>query len=324
MRDAIASSDARVFVRGYRELLTADEERSLFRAWWDTNPQGFADLLDPEKGDVKRFIGGNDDLYLTRIVIKYSPVIRRAIKELSTYRMDEEELLSEGLIALAEAARRYAPSEHDNVRFAAYAKVCVKGMMQGWIMKHFFMVQFCTNRSKKRLFYAMRKYIAIAMRKNGTFKMTPKVVVEMSEEHGVDESDVWLMYNMFQRPFESLDQPAWDGNESSDEVFLMGDTIASGNPDTEEAVFSIDEVTFHRKILDEAMEALTHREKTVFVAQVLSEKENVRTLDDLAQEFDLSKERVRQVRNEATKKVSAEVLRIAMENNVDPSDIFAD
>jgi RNA polymerase sigma factor (sigma-70 family) len=318
MRDAIKSSDARVFVKSYRDLLSADEERALFQNWWDTNPQGFADLLDTNK-EVKKFIGGNDDRYLSRIVLEYSPIIRRAMKELSAYRMDEDELLSEGLIALAEAARRYAPSEHENVRFGAYAKICVKGMMQGYIMKHYFMVQFCTNRSKKRLFYAMRKYIAIALRQHGTFQMTEKIVIEMSTQHNVAKSDVWLMFNMFQRPFESLDQPV---GFTSDVIRTLGDTIESNNPTTEDIVFSINEVVFHRSLLDEAMAKLTHREKTVFVAQVLSEKESVRTLDDLAGEFDCSKERVRQVRNEAQRKVESEVMRIAMERNLNPDDIF--
>ncbi len=322
MRDAITTSDARQFVRGFRELLNADEERKLFQSWWDTNPQGFADLLDPNKKEVNRFIGGNDNLYLTRIVLAYSPVIRRAIKELANYRMDEEELLSEGMIALVEAARRYAPSEHANVRFAAYAKICVKGTMQGWIMKHFFMVQFCTNRSKKRLFYAMRKHIAIELKDHGTFRMTPEVVEEMSEEHGVDEKDVWLMYHMFQKPFESLNQPSGH-NEDGDDVYLLGDTMASPAPTTEEAVFQVQEVKFHRKLINSAMELLTHREKTVFVARELSDKENVRTLDDLGEEFDVSKERIRQVHMEAVRKVKAEVMRIAQARNLEPDDIFA-
>jgi RNA polymerase sigma-32 factor len=323
MRDSIKTSDARAFVRGYLPLLTAKQEKTMFQAWWDTNPAGFKAFMDPENKEVTKFTGGNDNLYLTRIILAYSPAIRRAMKELANYRIDEEELLSEGLIALAEAARRYAPSEHDDVRFAAYAKICVKGMMQGYIMRNFFMIQFCTNHSKKRLFYSMRKLIAIELQNKGSFRMTKEVIRKLAVDHNLDESDVALMYEMFQKPYESLDQPV-RGSVFDQEPTLLGETLEDHEASADEAVFQENEVKFHRTLVIEAMQVLTHREKTVFVAQVLMEKERQRTLDDLGLEFSVSKERIRQVRIEAMEKMNVELHRLVNEKGLSRYDIFQD
>ena len=322
MRDPIKTSDARTFVKGYLPLLSIEQEKELFGAWWATNPTGFTAFMDPENKNVTKFEGGNDNLYLTRIILAYSPAIRRAMKELANYRIDENELLSEGLIALAEAARRYAPRQHGNVRFAAYAKVCVKGMMQGYIMRNFFLVQFCTNHNKKRLFYSMRKLIAIELQNKGSFRMSNKVIEQLADEHSLDKSDVLLMYDMFQKPYESMDQPvrlSWDDGK---DPILLGDTFEDHEASADEAVLQNNEVKFHRSLVSEAMKILTHREKTVFVAQILMEKDHHRTLDDLGLEFSVSKERIRQVRIEAMEKIHGELHRLVTEKGLRIDEIL--
>ncbi len=324
MRDPIKTSDAKIFVKGYLPLLTAEQERNLFESWWATNPKGFKAFMDPKNIDVKKFTGGDDDLYLTRIIMAYSPAIRRSIKELKNYRIDDEELLSEGLIALAEAARRYAPSEHGDVRFAAYAKVCVKGMMQGYVMRNFFLVQFCTNHNKKRLFYSMRKLIAIELKDKGSFQMTNKVIQNLATDHNLEDTDVMMMFQMFQKPYESLENIIGHGNEAGYDTTLLGDTIEDTSPRAEDIVMEDSVIQFHKSLVTEAMRVLTHREKTVFVAQVLMEKDRQRTLDDLGLQFSVSKERIRQVRIEAMGKVDSEVRRIASEKGLSASDILYD
>jgi len=324
MRDPIKTSDAKTFVKSYLPLLTAQEERNLFESWWATNPQGFADFMDPENTVVKKFSGGNDNLYLTRIIKAYSPAIRRSMKELSNHRIEDEELLSEGLIALAEAARRFAPSEHGDVRFAAYAKVCVKGMMQGYVMRNFFMVQFCTNHNKKRLFYSMRKLIAIELSSKGSFQMTNGIVHALAVDHNLDDTDVMMMFQMFQKPYESMDYTINDMSGDGRGPMTFGETLEDGGPNAEEAVMVDSEVEFHKSLVSEAMQILTHREKTVFVAQILMDKDNQRTLDDLGVEFSVSKERIRQVRIEAMGKMDSELHRLASEKGIIVSDLFHD
>jgi RNA polymerase sigma-32 factor len=326
MRDPIKTSDAKTFVKGYLPLLTAEEERNLFESWWATNRKGFSAFMDPLNLKIRKFTGGDDNLYLTRILMAYSPAIRRSMKELSNHRIEDEELLSEGLIALAEAARRFAPSEHGDVRFAAYAKVCVKGMMQGYVMRNFFMVQFCTNHNKKRLFYSIRKLIAIELQSKGSFQMTAEIIRALAEDHSLDDTDVTMMFQMFQKPYESMDNPVVTGEADfqTGGRTTLGDTLEDTGTGVEETVIIDSEIEFHKSLVSEAMRVLTHREKTVFVAQVLMDKDNQRTLDNLGVEFSVSKERIRQVRIEAMSKMDHELHRLASEKGIAVSDLFHD
>jgi len=87
-------------------------------------------------------------------------------------------------------------------------------------------------------------------------------------------------------------------------------------------VLQNNEVKFHRSLVSEAMKILTHREKTVFVAQILMEKDHHRTLDDLGLEFSVSKERIRQVRIEAMEKIHGELHRLVIEKGLGIDDIL--
>jgi RNA polymerase sigma-32 factor len=334
MREAIKTSDARHFVKSYQPLLNKDAEKKLFQEWWDTNPEAAKAFFDPENKDIKCFRGGNDELYLTRIVLAYGPVIRRAIKELAGYKMSEEELLSEGLIALAEAARRYNPLNHGATRFAAYAKVCVKGMMQGFIMKNFFVIHICTNHTKKKLFYSLRKLIAVELHKHGQFRLTPEITAELSESHNLSEHDVVQMYVMFQNPYFSLDAPRMSDPTSSKSddswthngnTSTLGEMLFNKEGNTETIVLNKDELAFHKRIVKNAMtNVLTNREQTIFVAQILAtDKDEQRTLDDLGDQYGVSKERIRQLRILAAKKVNDEIIRIVEELDLAPRELFS-
>jgi len=296
----VISNDAKIFVKQYRTLLSADEERELFEKWRET---------------------GDNETYLTKIVIHYGPIIWRAIKELSGYQMPTDEMLSEGMVALIEAAERFDLGA--GVRFATYAKVCVKGMMQGYITKNYFLMHVCTNHTKKRLFYALRKRIAIEMMRTGQFKLTTKVAQELAEEHKVSITEVQQMYDMFQRPHESLNDPITNPDDDS---LTREDTIAELNTDSGSMAVVIDDdvVTFQKTIVNEAMKnVLTDRERRIFISQVLTEKEDgQQTLETLGNELEISKERVRQLRNKASDKVYKEVHRIADEMGIDPTDLF--
>lgn len=300
MPDTIHSNDARIFIKQFRDLLSQEEEQELFRKWRET---------------------GDNEKYLTKIVIHYGPVIKRCIKELAGYQMPMDELLSEGMVALIEAAKRFELDQ--GVRFATYAKVCVRGMMHGYITKNYFLMHVCTNHTKKRLFYALRKRIAIAMMQTGQFKLTIPIAKEIADEHGVSITDVQQMYDMFQRPQESLSDPI---SSAEDDNLTRGDTISEMYPDGDSMslVIEDDVVNFQKSIVTTAMHnVLTERERRIFTSQILTDKEDgQQTLDALGKELEISKERVRQLRNRASDKMFEEINRLTVEMGIDPVDLF--
>lgn len=302
MKQSIPSNNARSFLKKFRPLLSHEEETALFSEWKET---------------------GNDQVYLTKITLHYGPIIWRCIKDLSSYQMPVDELLSEGLVALIEAAYNFDLSF--NVRFSAYARICVKGKMQAYITKNYFLIHVCTNHNKKDLFYTLRKRIAISMMKTGQFKLTNEIAEEVASVTNTTIDDVRNMYGMFQRPQESLSDPLPNTN-SSNEHATREDIIPNmqADGDSVQLVMDNDIIEFQRSVIDIAMEnVLTQRERRIFSSQVLAEKGNGSiTLEQLGNELSISKERVRQLRNKATGKIHEEINRLAKEMEIDPLDIL--
>jgi len=287
---------ARDFVKSHRVLLTEEQEIALFKNWQKTK----------------------DNKYLTKIVISYSPIILKTIKELSGYRMDPEELTSEGLVALIEAARRYDLSR--GLRFSTYAKTWVKGVMYGFITKNYFLVHVCTSHTKKKLFFALRKLIAKEMKKSGNFTLTGKIATGLAEDYGTTVTEIQCMYDMFRKPHDSLSETV---GKTEDTDITKGDTLAAKTPMVEEETIINETIEFQKRLITDVMnKVLTPRERRIFITQKLREKGETMTLEKLGKRFKISKERVRQIRNEAHEKVEEELRNQVGHMGIDPTDLF--
>lgn len=286
----------RNFIKSHRTLLTEEEEIELFNKWRETN----------------------NNRYLTQIVVSYSPIILKTIKELSGYRMDPEELTSEGLVALIEAARRYDLSR--GLRFSTYAKTWVKGVMYGFITKNYFLVHVCTSHMKKKLFFALRKLIAKEMKQNGSFILTAKMASNLADEYGTTTTEIQCMYDMFRKPHDSLSETV---SRSGDTDITKGDILASTTPLVEEETIINETIKFQKHLVNDVMKkVLTPRERKIFIAQKLREKGETMTLDKLGKRFKISKERVRQIRNEAHGKIEEELKKRVGYLGIDTFDLF--
>ncbi len=277
MKKAITMDD---FIQNYRVLLTEQEENDLFDLWVETKSK----------------------TVLLQIVQAYSPIIQRCVREVSGYKANPEDLRSEGVVALIDAVSRF---DRTRGRFSNYAKRCVKGIMLGYITKNYFPVNVCTSHGKKKLFYAIRKMVAIALVNKGKFDMTREIALKLSDDHGVDEKIVFSLYDMIRRPFISLSENVgsyeFDTNVTIEEHLTNGDDV--------DIAAEVTDMAIHRKIITNAMDqVLDDRERRIFTSQVLVHRKDRIILEHLGQEFDISKERVRQLRNTAYEKVKDAII----------------
>ena len=278
MKKAVSMDD---FIQNYRVLLTEQEENDLFDLWETTK----------------------SDEVLLQIVQAYSPIIQRCVREVSGYKANPEDLRSEGVVAIIEAAKRF---DRTRGRFSTYAKRCVKGIMLGYITKNYFPVNVCTSHGKKKLFYAIRKMVAITLVKKGKFDMTRDIALKLSEEYGVEEKIVFSLYDMIRRPFISLSDSI--GSAGFDSDHTVEEHMASLEPDVDTAA-ELSDIIVHRKIITNAMDqVLDERERRIYTSPVLIHREDRIILERLGEEFDISKERVRQLRNSAYDKVRAAII----------------
>lgn len=288
------------FIKPHRVLLTQEEETKLFKQY--------------QKARSKK----KKKQLLEQIILHYSPIIRRAAKELAAYRADEEELISEGIIALMDAAGKFDPDY--GYRFSTYAKQCCKGVMYGYITRNFFIVNVCTSHTKKRLFFAMRKLVAIELLKKGTFTMDYKTAERLAEEHKCSTKDVLGIYSMFKKPYDLLSDPV---SVSESDELTKEHTLSLDQPTVEEIVVDGELVSFQQRMVEVAMErVLDERAREIFRAQELTSKEDTLTLEELGARFNISKERVRQIRNTARRDLTAELRRMAESVGLQSSDFL--
>lgn len=290
----------RYLVEAHRVLLSEDEEKKLFNKWY------------AEKDPVRK------DLYLSQIVRSYSPIIKSTIREFSGYHADPEELTSEGLMALVQAARRFDMSKGN--RFSTFAKSWVRGVMLGFITKNYFPVNLCTSHNKKKLFFAIRRTIAANLKARGSFEMTHKVAEKLAEQYSVSVRDVNVIYEMIRKPPVSMEDPVHNDESGG---MTRQDFVQDNDPMSADSVIEHNRHEVQRKLIKDVIHTvLDDRERSIFEMQVLSTRDENMTLEDLGKKWGVSRERVRQLRNKATKKVKAEVLKRVDLDELESSDLI--
>ena len=286
-------------VEAHRVLLSEEEEKALFNKWYAA------------EGRVK-------DAYLSQIVRSYSPIIKSTIREFSGYHADPEELTSEGLMALVQAARRYDMGTGH--RFSTFAKSWVRGVMLGFITKNYFPVNLCTSHNKKKLFFAIRRTIAANLKEKGSFEMTHDVAENLAEEYNVNVRDVNVIYEMIRKPPVSMEDPVHSDESGG---MTRQDFVQDNDPLSADSVVEYNRHEVQRRLINDVIDTvLDDRERSIFEMQVLSTKDENMTLEELGEKWGVSRERVRQLRNKATKKVKAEVLKRADLDELEADDLI--
>ncbi len=287
------------FVEAHRVLLTREEEVALFTKWYAA------------EGRLK-------DAYLAQIIRAYSPIIKATIREFSGYHADPEELKSEGLMGMVQAAQRFDLSK--GWRFSTFAKSWVKGVMLGYITKNYFPVNLCTSHNKKKLFFAIRRTIAANLKEKGSFEMSPRKAQELSEEFDVSVQDVNTIYEMIRKPPVSMEDPI---HSEEPEGLTRQDYVQDKDPLSADTVVEYNRHEVQRRLIDDVIDlVLNDRERDIFEMQVLSQKGETMTLEDLGDKWGVSRERVRQIRNKANKKVKRAVLKKAFDLGMEADDII--
>ena len=214
------------------------------------------------------------------------------------YGLPISEVISEGNVGLMQAVKRFEPER--GFRLATYAMWWIKASIQEYILRSWSLVKMGTTASQKKLFFNLRKVKGqIEALEEGDLR--PDQVTEIATRLGVPEQDVISM-NRRLGGDSSLNSPlsrdAEGGGEWQDWLVDEDDT-----PDV--AYEQSEEQEMRSKLLHQAMNSLNGRERRIFEARRMSEEPM--TLEDLSQEFNVSRERIRQIEVKAYEKVEKAV-----------------
>ena len=227
--------------------------------------------------------------------------LRLAVKIAMGYRgygLPISEMISEANVGLMQAVKRFEPDR--GFRLTTYAMWWIKAAIQEYILRSWSLVKMGTTVNQKKLFFNLRKAkSSISALEEGDLR--PDQVKLIAKRLGVAEQDVVDM-NSRLRGDVSLNAPIHEDNDSGEWLDWLVDEAASD----QEARMAEDEQTNNRlRALDNALGILNKREQRIFQARRLADRPI--TLENLAAEFGVSRERVRQIEARAFNKVQKAV-----------------
>src|SRR5262245_55054553 len=207
------------------------------------------------------------------------------------------EVISEGNVGLMQAVKRFEPDK--GFRLATYAMWWIKAAIQEYILRSWSLLKMGTTANQKKLFFTLRKAKSkISALEEGDLR--PDQVKLIAKRLGVTEQDVVDMNRRLGGDV-SLNAPIRDDGDSGEWQDWLVDDVS----DQETRLVEDEESDNRRKALGEALSVLNERERRIFEARRLAD--DPITLEDLAAEFGVSRERVRQIEVRAFEKVQRAV-----------------
>jgi RNA polymerase sigma-32 factor len=213
------------------------------------------------------------------------------------YGLPISEVVSEGNVGLMQAVKRFEPDK--GFRLATYAMWWIKASIQEYILRSWSLVKMGTTANQKKLFFNLRKAKSkISALDEGD--LHPDQVKLIAKRLGVTDQDVIDM-NRRLGGDASLNAPIRDDGEAGE----WQDWLVDTSPNQEVIMAEHEEFDHRRQALNGAIGVLNPRERRIFEARRLAEEPM--TLEDLASEFGVSRERVRQIEVRAFEKVQSAV-----------------
>ncbi|MBA5723679.1 RNA polymerase sigma factor RpoH [Candidatus Liberibacter sp.] len=247
---------------------------------------------------AKRYREHNDLSAAHKLVTSHLKLVVKIAMGYRGYGLPIGEVISEGNIGLMQAVKKFDPER--GFRLATYAIWWIKASMQEYILRSWSLVKIGTTANQKRLFFNLRRLKTHIQAVNDV-NLNQKQVVELAHKLNVSESEVISM-NCRLSGDESLNKLIQSSENDSSQ---WQDWLIDDHDSQEKILIEKEELRNRRNMLTRSMSVLNNRERRIFEARRLHE--NPITLEDLSAEFDVSRERVRQIEVRAFEKVQEEM-----------------
>jgi len=227
------------------------------------------------------------------------------------YGLPVNELISEGNIGMMQAVKRFDPER--GFRLATYAMWWIRAAIQEYILHSWSLVKMGTTASQKKLFFNLRK-LKGKLQAFEEGDLSPENVEKIATELNVPEQDVVSMNRRLAGGDNSLNAPLRADGDGEWQDWLEDDS------DSQEVMLAeSEELDIRRELLTDAMKTLNDRERRILTERRL--KDDPKTLEDLSQEFGVSRERVRQIEVRAFEKLQKSMRNAAMEKKLQISPV---
>ncbi len=266
-------------------------------------------VLEPEEEYMlaKRWKEHEDSDAAAQMVTSHLRLVAKIAMGYRGYGLPMGEIISEGNVGLMQAVKRFEPEK--GFRLATYAMWWIKASIQEYILRSWSLVKIGTTAAQKKLFFNLRRLKGeIKALEEGD--MTPENVQKIATTLDVSEEDVISMNRRMGGPDNSLNAPLRADSEGEWQDWLVDD---SDNQET--LLADQEEMEDRRRMLAEALSILNDRERKIIAARRLQEQPV--TLEELSQEFGISRERVRQIEVRAFEKLQKAIRSAAIEGRIE-------
>ena len=271
-------------------------------------------MLEPEEEFMlaKAWREHGDSEAAHRLVTSHLRLVAKIAMGYRGYGLPVSELISEGNVGMMQAVKRFEPDK--GFRLATYAMWWIRAAIQEYILRSWSLVKIGTTAAQKKLFFNLRRMKGkLAALEEGDLK--PEHVTQIAHKLAVTEAEVVSMNRRLAAPDHSLNAPLRVDGEGEWQDWLVDET-----PDQEVRLAEREEMDIRRGLLNDAMGGLTDRERDILQRRRLVE--DPVTLEDLSQEYGISRERVRQIEVRAFEKLQKS-MRNAAHNQARPALVGA-
>ena len=269
-------------------------------------------ILTPEEEYMlaKRWTEHQDTDAAAKLVNSHLRLVAKIAMGYRGYGLPTSELISEGNIGLMQGVKKFEPER--GFRLATYAMWWIRASIQEYILRSWSLVKMGTTAAQKKLFFNLRRMKnKIDAFEDGDLK--PEDVTKIATDLGVSEEDVISMNRrMAMGGDTSLNVSLRDDSEGSWQDFLVDD-----EPLQDERVAEAEESRLRHDLLVEALGALNERERHILTERRLTDEP--KTLEELSQVYDVSRERIRQIEVRAFEKLQKKMRELAADRGMVPA-----
>ncbi|WP_426958103.1 RNA polymerase sigma factor RpoH [Muricoccus radiodurans] len=252
-------------------MLSPEEELNLAKRWRDVQDEGAAHKL----------------------VTSHLRLVAKIAMGYRGYGLPVGELISEGNVGMMQAVKRFDPDR--GFRLATYAMWWIRAAIQEYILHSWSLVKMGTTAAQKKLFFNLRRLKGqMAALEEGDLK--PEQVEKIARVLQVPEQDVVSMNRRLASPDNSLNAPIRADSEGEWQDWLVDESESQ-----ESELADREDMSNRRTLLDNALKSLNDRERHILIERRL--KDEPTTLEELSQQYNISRERVRQIEVRAFEKL---------------------
>ncbi len=265
-------------------------------------------MLEPEEEYMlaKRWREHEDSDAAHRLVTSHLRLVAKIAMGYRGYGLPVNEIISEGNVGMMQAVKRFDPER--GFRLATYAMWWIKASIQEYVLRSWSLVKIGTTAAQKKLFFNLRKAKGhIKAIEDGDLR--PENVKLIATKLGVTEAEVISMNRRLAAPDHSLNAPMRADSEGEWQDWLVDDS-----PSAETMLAEREQKDDRSELLAEGMKVLNQRERHILTERRL--KDEPATLEDLSKEYDISRERVRQIEVRAFEKLQRAIKEAAKQQRI--------